>query len=121
MVSVVSVSSRAKEVLTYTLLNLQNNSIKKGQDFMNTIGKGKYFFGSVKVGQKGQIVIPAEARKTFNIKPGDSILVIGDEKKGIALVKADIMKTIAFKILEGVNNVYKGEEEEEENIEDEKE
>ncbi|MFU7515286.1 helix-turn-helix domain-containing protein [Clostridium sp. HCS.1] len=48
--------------------------------------KGKYFFGAVLVGERGQIVIPKEARETFNINPGDKLLVLGDEDKGIAIV-----------------------------------
>lgn len=66
------------------------------------IKKGKHIFGMVKVGEKGQIVIPKEARDIFNIKPGDDLLVVGDEKKGIAIAKASVMKKIALKILEGI-------------------
>ncbi|MCK9581493.1 MAG: AbrB/MazE/SpoVT family DNA-binding domain-containing protein [Methanoregula sp.] len=51
--------------------------------------KGKHMFGIVKVGEKGQIVIPAEARKIFDIKPGDSLLMLGDEEQGIAIVKSE--------------------------------
>ena len=49
--------------------------------------KGKHVFGMVKVGDKGQIVIPARARKIFDIKPGDNLLVLGDEGQGIAIMK----------------------------------
>lgn len=49
--------------------------------------KGKHIFGMVKVGEKGQIVIPAKARKIFDIKPGDNLIVLGDEGQGIALIK----------------------------------
>ena len=49
--------------------------------------KGKHIFGMVKVGDKGQIVIPAKARQIFDINPGDSIIVLGDEQQGIALIK----------------------------------
>ena len=49
--------------------------------------KGKHIFGMVKVGDQGQIVIPAKARQIFDINPGDSIIVLGDEKQGIALIK----------------------------------
>ena len=49
--------------------------------------KGKHMFGMVKVGDKGQIVIPAKARKIFDIKPGDSLIVLGDEEQGIAILK----------------------------------
>lgn len=50
--------------------------------------RGKYAFGVVSVGEKGQIVIPAKARKVFDINPGDNLLVLGDEERGIAIVKA---------------------------------
>ena len=50
------------------------------------------FVGICKVGEKGQIVIPAQARKMFNINPGDSIIVLCDKEKGIALVKSDIIE-----------------------------
>jgi len=48
-------------------------------------GKGHYIFGTVKVGSKGQIVIPADAREKFNIKPGDTLILLGDEKNGLAI------------------------------------
>lgn len=51
--------------------------------------KGKHIFGVVTVGEKGQIVIPAKARKTFSIAPGDSLVVLGDEAQGLALLKSD--------------------------------
>ncbi len=49
-----------------------------------TFPKGKYAW-TVKVGEKGQIVIPKEARDVFNIKPGDTLLVLGDVEQGIAI------------------------------------
>ena len=54
-----------------------------------TAPKGKHIFGTVKVGEKGQIVIPKEARDVFNIKPGDSLMVLGDDEQGIAIVKSE--------------------------------
>ena len=54
---------------------------------LNVPPKGKHIFGMVKVGDKGQIVIPAKARKIFDINPGDNLLVLGDEGQGLALVK----------------------------------
>ena len=48
------------------------------------------FIVSVKVGPKGQITIPAEARKMFDIKEGDTLMVMGDKERGIALLKADL-------------------------------
>ncbi len=51
--------------------------------------KGKHLFGMVTVGDKGQIVIPAKARKLFGITPGDQLVVLGDEGNGMALMKAE--------------------------------
>ena len=51
--------------------------------------KGKHLFGVVTVGDKGQIVIPAKARKLFSINAGDQLVVLGDESQGIALLKSD--------------------------------
>lgn len=59
--------------------------------------KDKYV-GICKVGEKGQIVIPKEARDMFNINPGDSIIVLCDKKQGIALVKADVIEELSDKI-----------------------
>ena len=53
--------------------------------------KGKHMFGMVTVGARGQIVLPKKAREVFQIKAGDTIMVLGDEAQGIALIKADDM------------------------------
>ena len=58
---------------------------------LNIPPKGKHIFGMVKVGDKGQIVIPAKARKIFDINPGDNLLVLGDEGQGLALVKEKVL------------------------------
>ena len=52
--------------------------------------KGKYAW-TVKVGEKGQIVVPVKARKLFNINPGDDLLVLGDETRGLALFKQEYL------------------------------
>ena len=70
---------------------------------------GTRFF---KVGEKGQIVIPKEARQIFDIKSGDTLLVLGDEEQGIAIVKADVMKELAVKILKGLGKLSNGIEDE---------
>jgi len=62
-------------------------------------GGKKHIFGTVKVGERGQIVIPKEARETFDIKPGDTLMVLGDEGRGIAIVKADKFRRIAEEML----------------------
>ena len=51
--------------------------------------RGKYLFGVVTVGDKGQIVIPARARKVFEIAAGDQLVVLGQEGEGIAIVKVN--------------------------------
>ena len=56
---------------------------------------GRYLFGAVKVGERGQVVIPKEARELFCIKPGDMMLMVGDPKQGIVMVKLDIFQDTA--------------------------
>ena len=55
------------------------------------MSKDKYV-GISKVGEKGQIVIPKEARDMFDIKPGDSLVVLCDKTKGMAIVKANVLE-----------------------------
>ncbi|MBR3549490.1 MAG: helix-turn-helix domain-containing protein [Treponema sp.] len=57
--------------------------------------KGKHLFGLVTVGDKGQIVIPAKARKIFDISTGDQLVVLGDEGQGLALIKSENFLTLA--------------------------
>jgi len=53
--------------------------------------EGKRFYGSITVSERGQIVIPAEARRDFNIEVGDKLLVFGDLEQGLALMKASTL------------------------------
>ena len=66
--------------------------------------KNKKIFGVCKVGEKGQIVIPKEARDMFEIKPGDSLILLGDKIKGIAIVKTEIFESIADSTLGEIND-----------------
>ena len=59
---------------------------------------GKHIFGTVKVGERGQIVIPKDAREMFRIQPGDTLLVLGDEKNGIVVTRPEVLSEIARKI-----------------------
>ena len=68
--------------------------------------KGKHLFGLVTVGDKGQIVIPAKARKLFNISPGDSLVVLGDENQGMALMKSEHFMSMA-NIISKLNKIKK--------------
>lgn len=54
--------------------------------------EGKKFYGSITVSERGQIVIPAEARKDFDIRTGDKLLVFGDFEKGLGIATIDIMQ-----------------------------
>ena len=63
--------------------------------------EGKCIFGVVKVGDKGQIVIPRDARKIYDIKPGDSMMMLGD-RKGIALLKTEIFQSIIDQAMGGL-------------------
>ena len=72
---------------------------------MTEIKQGKHLFGTVKVGERGQIVIPKEARDVFDIKSGDNLLLLGDEEKGIAIVKEELMKKFALRILESMDSI----------------
>lgn len=67
------------------------------------MNKNKYM-GISKVGEKGQIVIPKEVRDIFDIKPGDSLIVLADSKKGIALVKSEVIEDVTNSILGGNND-----------------
>ena len=73
------------------------------------LGKAKrHIFGTAKVGEKGQIVIPKEARDMFSLQPGDTLVLMADKKKGLALQTVDklnpLMKTV-------FNSLPSGEEE----------
>ncbi|MGI2293852.1 helix-turn-helix domain-containing protein [Paenibacillus sp. GXUN7292] len=72
--------------------------------------KGKHIFGLVKVGERGQIVIPKKARDIFNISQGDSLVVLGDEAAhGLAIMKSEGL----FQFAQDIMNAQECEEEEE--------
>ena len=62
---------------------------------------GKYIFGVVKVGDKGQIVIPKDARNVYGIKPGDALILLGDEK-GMAMLKTEIFQNVIDQAMGGL-------------------
>jgi AbrB family looped-hinge helix DNA binding protein len=67
-----------------------------------TESDGKYIFGVVKVGEKGQIVIPRDARKLYDINPGDALIVLGDQR-GMALLKTEIFQSVINQAMEGLS------------------
>ena len=66
------------------------------------LGKGnsKRVFGTAKVGDRGQIVIPKEARELFNIQPGDTLLILGAENKGLIVSRPELLRDLADEIFE---------------------
>ena len=66
-----------------------------------TENDGKYIFGVVKVGDKGQIVIPRDARKIYDIKPGDALMLLGDQR-GLAMLKTDIFQGMIDQAMGGL-------------------
>ena len=62
------------------------------------VPKGK-FISTVTIGEKGQIVIPKAAREMFGLEPGDTIVLLADKKRGIALVQNDKMMSIAESVM----------------------
>ncbi len=79
--------------------------------------KDNKYMGSVKVGQKGQIVIPKEVRDMFDIKPGDTLLVLADSKKGIAIERMGVFNKIADAIFKGKSKEIYPEHSEEDSLE----
>jgi len=61
------------------------------------IHEGKYAW-MVKIGEKGQFVIPKQARELFDLQPGDEILVLGDEKRGLAILPKEMQKEYITRI-----------------------
>ena len=65
---------------------------------------GKHIFGTVRVGEKGQIVIPKEAREFFGIEPGDTLLILGKSETGLIVSKPEALNDLAQKIFHTIDN-----------------
>lgn len=87
------------ELYDVTIDSMVNMSGKSDTFALPPAPKGKHIFGTVRMDERGQIVIPKEAREVFNINSGDALVVLGDESAGIAVVKADWFA-------EGLNNAW---------------
>jgi AbrB family looped-hinge helix DNA binding protein len=79
---------------------MKNHTNHKNQIIMEA-QNGKFIFGVVKVGERGQIVIPKEAREQYDIKAGDSLMVLGDDK-GIAMLKTEVFQNIINQAMGGL-------------------
>ena len=65
--------------------------------------EGKYAW-TVKIGEKGQFVIPKEARDLFGIHPGDTILVLGDQERGIAIPTRDVQDRFISNLFDEIHS-----------------
>ena len=98
---------RLADIFEVTLDQL--SSEMKEDDIHKLNPRGKHFFGVVKVGERGQIVIPKEAREVFRIQAGDKLVVLGDESAGgLAVLKSDQFLDLADMIRKAE---YQGEQE----------
>ena len=61
-------------------------------------------FGTAKVGDRGQIVIPKEAREFFGIEPGDTLLILGKAETGLIVSKPEVLNDLAQKIFYSIDN-----------------
>lgn len=89
------------EILGVSLDDLANYEPDKNLG-LGVPPKGKHLFGVVTVGDKGQIVIPAKARKLFDISPGDQMVILGDETQGLAIIKSENFLALADLIRKGI-------------------
>lgn len=80
------------ELYDVSIDSLLNFSFKIGNEPMAPGPKGKHIFGTVKINERGQIVIPKKAREVFNIQKDDELIVLGDEAEGLALIKAELFE-----------------------------
>lgn len=72
---------------------MKDNNENQGKEKL----EGKYM-GSVKVGPKGQIVIPKEARELFNIQPGDTLVLLADVERGIAIQRFEMFQEFSDQV-----------------------
>lgn len=75
----------------------------------HVLGKGnaRRVFGTAKVGDRGQIVIPKEAREMFRIRPGDTLLILGDEDTGLIVSRPEVLSDIADHLFESAKKEEK--------------
>lgn len=75
-----------------TIDALLNSDARVGQTALTPAPKGKHIFGTVKLNDHGQVVIPKKARAMFQLQPGDEMVVLGDEAEGLAMIRADVFE-----------------------------
>lgn len=96
---------------TISITSMKSNTERKG--IMNKKTFEDKYMGSVKVGSKGQIVIPKEVRELFDISPGDTLILLADAQKGIAIERYETFSKIADAIFAGkAQEIYPSKSEE---------
>ena len=65
-------------------------------------GKSRRVIGTARVGDRGQIVIPKEAREMFKIKPGDTLLILGEEETGLIVSRPEVLNDLASQLFDAV-------------------
>ena len=73
-----------------------------GGNHLLGMARGRHVFGTVKVGERGQIVIPKDARALFGIRPGDTLLILGDEKSGIIVTRPEVVSDMAQRVFQNM-------------------
>ena len=68
------------------------------------MSKSRHIFGTAKVGDRGQIVIPKEAREFFGIEPGDTLLILGKSETGLIVTRPETLNNLANQIFDSVEN-----------------
>ena len=66
--------------------------------------KSHRIFGTARVGERGQIVIPKEAREFFHIRPGDTLLILGSESQGLVVSRPEVLDRVAQEILQNTED-----------------
>ncbi len=84
-----------------------NHTFALGGNSMDCLN-GKYAW-MVKIGEKGQFVIPKEAREMFDLQPGNEILVLGDKERGIAILPREMQREYITRIFSGIEDGKKAE------------
>lgn len=72
----------------------------------HVLGKNRQqrVFGTARVGDRGQIVIPKEARALFGIEPGDTLLILGDAETGLIISRPEVLHNLADELLNHMKN-----------------
>ncbi|MFX1571833.1 MAG: AbrB/MazE/SpoVT family DNA-binding domain-containing protein [Promethearchaeota archaeon] len=94
------------EVYIFGELNKGLGLAKNLEIDIKELEKHEYYFGTAKVGERGQIVIPQDARETFKINSGDLILVFGDIEKGLGFMKSTKLKNFAIKLFQAFGGSF---------------